>query len=64
MTKVETYLIQRGIKTKNGRAFTRFTIKNILENPVYMVADEGAFKGVAKFLYAQENPYACIAKAV
>lgn len=44
LTKVETYLIQRGIKTKNGRAFTRFTIKNILENPVYMVADEGAFK--------------------
>ncbi len=44
LTKVETYLIQRGIKTKNGRAFTRFTIKNILENPVYMVADEVAFK--------------------
>ena len=44
LTKVETYLIQRGIKTKNGKPFTRFTIKNILENPVYMMADEVAFK--------------------
>ncbi len=44
LTKVETYLIQNGIKTKNGKSFTRFTIKNILENPVYMIADETAFK--------------------
>lgn len=44
LTKVETYLIQNSIKTKNGKAFTRFTIKNILENPVYMIADETAFK--------------------
>ncbi|MGN1043615.1 MAG: recombinase family protein [Acutalibacteraceae bacterium] len=44
LTKVETYLIQNNIKTKNGKTFTRFTIKNILENPVYMVADENAFK--------------------
>ncbi len=44
LTKVETYLIQNNIKTKNGRAFSRFAIKNILQNPVYMVADENAFK--------------------
>ncbi len=44
LTKVETYLIQNNIKTKNNKIFTRFTIKNILENPVYMVADETAFK--------------------
>ena len=43
LTKVETYLIQNGIKTKNGKIFTRFTVKNILENPVYMMADETAF---------------------
>ena len=43
LTKVETYLLQNNIKSKNGKAFTRFTIKNILENPVYMVADELAF---------------------
>lgn len=43
LTKVETYLIQNNIKTKNRKAFTRFTIKNILENPVYMVADEKSF---------------------
>lgn len=44
LTKVETYLIQNNVKTKNGRSFSRFTIKNILENPVYMIADENAFK--------------------
>lgn len=44
LTKVETYLIQNDIKTKNKKLFTRFTIKNILENPIYMVADEIAFK--------------------
>lgn len=44
LTKVETYLIQNNIKTKNGKFFTRFAIKNILENPVYMVADENAFQ--------------------
>lgn len=43
LTKVETYLIQNGVKTKNGKNFTRFTIKNILENPVYMIADQNAF---------------------
>ncbi len=43
LTKVETYLIQNNVKTKNGKMFTRFSIKNILENPVYMVADENAF---------------------
>ena len=44
LTKVETYLIQNHVKTKNGRDFSRFAVKNILENPVYMIADENAFK--------------------
>jgi len=44
LSKTETWLIQNGYKTKNGRLFTRFAIRNILTNPVYMIADEDAYK--------------------
>ena len=44
LTKTETYLLQNGIQTKNGKAFTRFSIKNILSNPVYLTADEAAYQ--------------------
>lgn len=44
LTKTEAYLLQNKIKTKNGKEFTRFSIKNILQNPVYMIADENAWK--------------------
>ena len=43
LTQTETYLIQNNFDTKNKRQFTRFTIKNILANPVYMIADEDAY---------------------
>ncbi len=42
-TVTEAELIKRGIKTKNDKYFTRFSIKAILQNPVYMIADEEAF---------------------
>lgn len=44
LSKTETYFILNGYKTKNGNAFTRFTLKNILANPVYMIADEAAYR--------------------
>jgi len=44
LTKTETYLLNNNHRTKNGRYFNRFTIKNILENPVYMTADEDAYR--------------------
>ena len=31
------------IKTKTGRSFTRFSIKSILQNPVYLIADKDAY---------------------
>ena len=34
LTKTETYLLQNGYTTKNGKQFTRFAIKGILSNPV------------------------------
>ncbi len=42
LTAVETELLRRRAKTKRGNDFTRFSIKNILQNPVYMIADEDA----------------------
>lgn len=44
LTKTETYLLQHGYKTKKGNNFTRFAIRAILTNPVYMIADEAAYQ--------------------
>ena len=40
LTLTEAALIKQGFKTKNGKYFTRFSVKAILQNPVYMVADQ------------------------
>lgn len=40
---VETELMRRGIRTKNDKYFTRFSVKAILQNPVYMTADSDAY---------------------
>ncbi|MBQ6832183.1 MAG: recombinase family protein [Oscillospiraceae bacterium] len=44
LTAVEAELLRRRVKTKQGKDFTRFAIKAILQNPVYMVADADAYK--------------------
>lgn len=44
LTKVDQYLLERRIQTKRGKSFTRFAIKGILSNPVYMIADEAAYE--------------------
>ena len=44
LTKVDTYLLNHGYYTKNDRRFTRFSIRAILTNPVYMIADEDAYR--------------------
>ena len=43
LTITEAELIKRGVKTKNGKLFTRFSVKGILQNPVYMIADEDTY---------------------
>ena len=43
LTAVEAELLRQRIKTRKGKDFTRFAIKAILQNPVYMVADEDAY---------------------
>lgn len=43
LTKVDQYLLKHGLKTKYGKDFSRFAIRGILTNPVYMMADESAY---------------------
>ena len=43
LTKTETYLLQNRYTTKNDKQFTRFAVKGILSNPVYLIADEAAY---------------------
>ena len=43
LTATEAELLRRGVTTKNGLQFTRFSIKSILQNPVYVMADEAAY---------------------
>ena len=43
LTMTETELLRRQMQSKNGKEFTRFSIKAILQNPVYMMADEAAY---------------------
>lgn len=44
LTKTETALMQRHIVSKNGKYHTRFSIKGILQNPVYARADEDMYQ--------------------
>lgn len=48
LTAVETELLRRRIKSKTGRNHTRFSIKTILQNPVYMTADEDTYRYFAE----------------
>ena len=43
LTMTEAELMKRRIVTRNGNYFTRFSIKAILQNPVYMIADQEAY---------------------
>lgn len=43
LTATEAALLARHVKTKNGRDFTRFSLKGILQNPVYLIADQDAY---------------------
>ena len=43
LTQVERYLFDKQIVTKRGNRFSRFAVKAILTNPVYMVADDAAY---------------------
>ena len=44
LTKLETYLIQNDIKTRNNIYFSRMALRSIITNPVYAMADENTLK--------------------
>lgn len=44
LTETEAELLRSGLTTKNGRRFTRFAIRGILTNPVYLTADQDAWR--------------------
>ena len=44
LTITEAELMRRRLFTKNNKHLTRFAIKAILQNPVYMIADEDAYR--------------------
>ena len=43
LSKVTAELHARKVSTKNARTFSRFTVRQILSNPVYMKADRDAY---------------------
>lgn len=43
LAKVETYCLKNNLKSKLGNDLERMTIRSILSNPVYCVADEAAY---------------------
>ena len=47
-TSLETFLMNNNIKTKNGKYFSRFSIKGILENPVYAKNDNEMYNYFVK----------------
>lgn len=44
LTQIDALLLQTGCVTRRGNRFTRFSIRGILANPVYLTADEDAWR--------------------
>lgn len=44
LTQTDAFLLEKRYVTKRGNRFTRFAIRGILTNPVYMVADGDAYR--------------------
>ena len=48
LTKLETYLLNQDYKTRQGRPFSRFAVREILMNPVYARADGAMYQYLLK----------------
>ena len=60
LTAVEAELLRRRVKSKWGNDFTRFSIKGILQNPVYMMAEPEARQYLERngvFVYADTDAF-------
>lgn len=60
LTAAETELLRRNVKTKQGNPFSRFAIREILKNPVYLQADRAAYSYLLEncgTVYAPESAF-------
>ena len=60
LTKTEAFLVQNHYTTKNKLSFTRFSIRSILSNPVYMIADQEAYRYIVSKkmeLFSEEREF-------
>lgn len=60
LSKLESYLLNQGIKTRNNNNFTRFSLTTILKNPVYVIADQNIkdfFESKGAEVYAEDNDF-------
>lgn len=58
--KLESYLLQQGVKTRNNNNFTRFSLITILKNPVYVIADKNIksfFESLGATIYAKDSDF-------
>lgn len=58
INKLEKYLINNNIKTRNNNYFTRFSLTRILKNPVYCIANDEIiefFKNKGASVYINKN---------
>ena len=62
LTGTATMLNEEGFKTKKGKAFTLVAVKNILQNPVYAIADADMRSYFISFdvpIWADEEEFNC-----
>lgn len=60
LTKVEQFCIINNIKSKNGMDFKRYSIRFILSNPVYVIADKALYDFMIESeydVYARESAF-------
>lgn len=60
LTKLDEFCINQNIRTRNGKQYSRNTLKPILQNPVYMIADEAAwdyFHAMDAHVYADRTKF-------
>lgn len=60
LSKLETYCIQNHIQTRNHIDFSRFSLRNILTNPVYTIADETLYDYLTEKnfkIYSHKNDF-------
>ncbi|MEA5058848.1 MAG: recombinase family protein [Candidatus Pelethousia sp.] len=56
LSQVDAYCLKMGLKTRGGNNFTRFSLRGVLENPVYAAADQTMYDWLLKNGYEVYMP--------